>query len=166
MFFRLTDADDDSVRLIKCSELYALVDIFYSVQTITDHFWPQSPDLSQNLRRRWCYPLGSSDLVGLRLAQLCLAWISVHDICRNLVVDSMQSTIVQYYVGLPGGVASWSWRFEITRIILALSANKDSLSCWCNWVSCWCILETAVDLVCFPVGRLMWLVKYPIDGHL
>ena len=42
IFLRLTDADYDSVRLIKCysSELisYALVDIFCNVQSTTDHF--------------------------------------------------------------------------------------------------------------------------------
>ena len=42
-FFKLTDADGDSDHLIKCSELYALADIFfYSVQTMIDHFELQS----------------------------------------------------------------------------------------------------------------------------
>ena len=37
-FFKRTDADGDSVRLIKWSELYALADVFYSVQTMLHHF--------------------------------------------------------------------------------------------------------------------------------
>ena len=51
--------------------------------------------------------------------------VSVHDICQtqSLVVDSMQSTIVQLLCR-SSWRSSWSWRSEITRIILASSANK------------------------------------------
>ena len=115
---------------------------FCNVQSLTDHFWPQSPDLSQNLRRRWCYPLGSSDLVGLRLAQLCLAWISV---CGHLSEFSCRFHAehhCQYCVGLPGGVAGLGG-FEITWIILASSANKKlsellmQLGKLLMYISCW-----------------------------